>query len=131
MTVVVDASVVVAGLVDSGRPGRWAEELLAAEALVAPELVMVESANVLRRAALAGQISDDVATLAHGDLTALRVGLLPYEPFAERVWQLRANLSAHDAWYVAVAEAIDAPLATMDRRLAKATGPRCQFLLDS
>jgi predicted nucleic acid-binding protein len=131
MTVVVDASVVVAGLVDSGRPGRWAEELLAAEALVAPELVMVESADVLRRAALAGQISDDVATLAHGDLTALRVGLLPYEPFAERVWQLRANLSAHDAWYVAVAEAIDAPLATMDRRLAKATGPRCQFLLDS
>jgi predicted nucleic acid-binding protein len=131
MTVVVDASVVVAGLVDSGRPGRWAEELLAAEALVAPELVMVESANVLRRAALAGQISDDVATLAHGDLTALRVGLLPYEPFAERVWQLRANLSAYDAWYVAVAEAIDAPLATLDRRLAKATGPRCKFLLPS
>lgn len=131
MTVVVDASVVVAGLVDSGRPGRWAEELLAADALVAPELVMVESADVLRRAALAGQISDDVATLAHGDLTALRVGLLPYEPFAERVWQLRANLSAYDAWYVAVAEAIDAPLATLDRRLAKATGPRCKFLLPS
>jgi predicted nucleic acid-binding protein len=131
MTVVVDASVVVAGLVDSGRPGRWAEDLLATEALVAPELVLVESANVLRRAALAGQISDDVATLAHGDLTSLRIGLVSYEPFAGRIWELRGNLSAYDAWYVAVAEEVDAPLATLDRRLASATGPRCEFRLAS
>jgi len=48
---------------------------------------------------------------------------------AERVWELRANLSSYDAWYVAVAELADVPLATMDLRLARATGPQCEFLL--
>ena len=129
MTLVVDASMVVAGLTDSGADGRWAESLLAGGVLAAPHLMPVEAANILRRAALAGDISPDVASLAHTDLLDLRVELFPYQPCAVRVWDLRDNVTCYDGWYVAVAELLDVPLATLDGRLAAATGPRCQFLL--
>lgn len=59
----------------------------------------------------------------------LRVELFPYEPHAVRVWELRDNLTAYDAWYVAVAEALDAPMITLDRRVARAAGPLCSFPL--
>jgi predicted nucleic acid-binding protein len=127
VTLVLDASLLVAGLVDTGPVGTWAEPLLTAEAMAAPHLMLVEAANILRRAALAGEISDDVASLAHHDLLGLRVELFPYEPFAARVWELRANITAYDAWYVGVAESLDAPLATLDTRLSRAPGPGCRF----
>ena len=73
MTLVVDASMVVAGLTDSGADGRWAEALLAGDSLAAPHLMPVEAGNILRRAAQAGDISADVASLAHTDLLDLRV----------------------------------------------------------
>lgn len=128
MTLVADASVVAAALVDSGPDGRWAEGVLMSDHLAAPHLMPVEVANILRRALLAREISDDTASLAHADLLALNVELVPYEPFAERVWGLRANVTAYDAWYVAVAEALEAKLATLDARLRRATGPRCRFV---
>jgi predicted nucleic acid-binding protein len=127
VTLVVDASVVAAALVDSGDDGTWAEGLLVGGALVAPHLMPVEVANILRRAVLTDDISADSAALAHADLLDLRAELFAYEPFAPRVWELRHDLTAYDAWYVAIAEALDAPLATLDRRLASATGPRCSF----
>lgn len=127
MTLVVDASCVVAALVDSGSDGVWADQLLGEDNLAAPHLMPVEVANILRRAERAGQISADVAALAHGDLLALAVTLFPYEPFAARVWGLRENVTAYDAWYVAIAESLRAPLATLDRKLSVAAGPRCQF----
>ena len=127
MTLVVDASVVVAGLVDGDEDGSWAEALLAENVLAAPHLMPVEAANILRRAARAGDIGADTASLAHADLLALRVELLPYEPFGSRVWELRENLTTYDAWYVAVAELFAAPLATLDRKLCSASGPRCAF----
>lgn len=129
MTVVVDATVVVAALVDSGPDGRWAESVLTAGDLVAPHLMPVEAGNTLRRAVMATALTSEIATLVHGDLTRLPVRLVPYEPVATRVWELRSNLTLHDAWYVAVAEAIGAPLATLDRRLGRAPGPRCDFLI--
>ena len=85
-----------------------------------------EVANVLRRAVLFG-LSSDVATLGHGDLLQLRVTLFGYRGLAERVWELRAHLSAYDAWNVALAEVAGAPLVTLDRRLSQANGPRCDF----
>lgn len=124
---VVDASMVVASLVDSGPAGTWAETLLAAEILAAPHLMPVEVASVLRRGVIAGDISLDTASLAHGDLLALRVELFPYEPFAERVWELRPSITTYDAWYVAVAESLVAPVATLDKKLSRASGPRCEF----
>ena len=126
MTLVVDASMVVAGLTDGGADGRWAESLLAGDALAAPHLMPVEAANILRRAPLAGDISADVASLAHADLLDLRVEFFPYQPCAGRVWELRENVTCYDGWYVAVAELLDAPLATLDGRLANSPGPRCR-----
>ena len=128
MILVVDAAVVVAALVDNGPAGQWAELQLLAEELVAPHLMPVEVANILRRSAMAGDISSDVASIAHEDLLALSVELFPYQPFAARVWELRDNLTAYDAWYVAVAESLNAPLTTLDMRLSRASGSDCTFL---
>lgn len=129
MTRVLDASVVVAALVDGGETGRWAERtMLGDRHLVAPHLMPVEVANILRRAALAGDLSTDAATLAHIELQTLPIDLFPYGPFADRVWALRGNVVAYDAWYVALAETLDAELATLDVRLTQAPGPTCGFL---
>ena len=128
MTVVVDASIVVAVLVDAGPDGRWAESVIAGQDLVAPHLLPVEVANILRRLIPAGEQSPDTATHAHADLLDLPIRLQPYEPYGERIWELRDNVTAYDAWYVAVAELLDVPLVTLDDRLARASGPRCRFL---
>ena len=127
MTLVADASLVVSALVDGGAAGAWAEGLLAAEPLAAPHLMPAEAANVLRRAAARGDISPDVAALAHADLLDLRVELFPYPAFAARAWELRETITVYDAWYVALAEFLGAPVGTLDRRLARSTGPRCEF----
>lgn len=129
MTRVVDASVVVAALVDGGGTGRWAEEMLLGDHLAAPHIMPSEVADILRRAVGAGQLSEDAATLAHVELQTLPVDLFPYGPVASRVWALRENLTAYDAWYVALAELLDGDLATLDARLSRAPGPRCAFLL--
>ena len=127
MTVVVDASCVVAALIDSGPVGAWAARVLESDVLAAPHLLPVEVASILRRSTRTGSLTADAAALAHSDLGALRVVLFPYEPLASRVWELRDNVVPYDAWYVAVAEAIGAPLATLDRRLVRAPGTRCEF----
>lgn len=127
MTLVIDASLVVSALVDSGATGTWAESLLAAGPLSAPHLMPVEAANILRRAAAAGDISADAASMAYADLLDLRVELFPYAPFAARTWELRDNVTCYDAWYIALAESLGAKVATLDLRLARAPGPRCGF----
>ena len=129
MRVVVDASVVVAALVDSGPVGTWAESFLTADVLTAPHLLPVEVSNCLRRATRAGNLSPDLASIAHTDLASLRVDLYPFAPFSARVWDLRSNLTAYDAWYVALAEHLDCDLATIDTRLVRSPGPRCGFLV--
>ena len=97
--------------------------------LVAPHLALVEATNILRRFELEGRLGRMEAGAAARDLLLLDLELVPFTPFAERVWELRANVTSYDAWYVAVAEQCDLPLATLDRHLARATGPRCRFLL--
>ncbi len=128
MTQVVDASVLVAWLVDDGPVGQWAEAIVARGEIAAPHLVVAECANILRRAVLAGDVTADVASLAHADLLDLRMELVPYAPLASRVWALRSNLTVYDAWYVALAEALSCPLVTLDHKLSRATGPRCRFV---
>lgn len=128
MTIVLDASTLVAALIDTRAHGRWAEELISSESLLAPHLLPVEAANILRRGVFAGNITEDVAALAHSDISSLRVELFAYEPFAERAWELRSNVTSYDAWYIALAEETSVPLATLDARLTRAVGPRCAFL---
>lgn len=130
MSIVVDASVLVAALIDSGSEGVWAEEILAAAAgqLYAPELAWVETTNILRRIERAKKVSTAEADAAMEELMELDLEPLPFAPFAGRVWELRDALTSDDAWYVAVAEALRLPLATLDSRLAGSAGAACEFL---
>ncbi len=131
MTTVVDASALVAAMAADGEDGRWAEEIIGRGALAAPHLVLAEASNILRRLELGERLTPFETASALEDLLALDIELLPFEPFAYRVWELRPNLTTYDGWYVAVAEAFDAPLATLDRRLTRAPGPSCSFLSPS
>lgn len=128
MTLVVDASIVVAALTDSGPDGEWATEELSGQFLASSHHMPIEVANILRRAAMAGDISADSAAITHGELLELRVEFFPYATLADRCWELRENVTVYDAAYVALAELLDARLATLDRRLSRAPGPRCDFL---
>lgn len=129
MSPVVDASLLVAALVDSGPEGRWAEEVIGRGDLVAPDLALAEATNILRRLEAADRLEPVEAGTAARDLCQLDLVNVPFAPFATRIWELRHNVTSYDAWYVAAAEELDLPLATLDRRLSTATGPRCRFLL--
>ncbi len=128
MTKAVDASVLVAALVDLGPEGAWSEQTVAEGSLIAPELILVEASNVLRRLERSREISEIEAALANASLLRLELDLFPFAPFAERVWELRKNLTCYDAWYVAMAESFDCPLATLDRKLSRASGPTCEIV---
>ncbi len=128
MSVVVDSSVLVAALIDTGPDGVWAEQVIDDQVLYAPELVRVEATNVLRRLERAEHITTAEANGAQEDLTQLEIEQFPFEPFSDRIWELRHTVTSYDAWYVAVAEELGYPLATLDRRLAKTLGPNCKFL---
>lgn len=129
MTVVVDSSAIVAALVDDGPDGEWARAGLRTETLTAPAHLYVEVSAVLRRSVISGQLGRDVASLAHRDLVRLPVTIFPFEPLAERVWALHPTVTAYDAAFVALAEELDVLLWTLDRRLARASGPTCTFVL--
>jgi predicted nucleic acid-binding protein len=128
VSVVVDATVLVAALIDGGAPGNWAEEILISGSLHAPELARAEATNILRRLERSKQISSAEANAAQDDLMQLHLETFAFDPFAERIWELRHTVTSYDAWYVALAEALRLPLATLDRKLAKSAGPKCGFL---
>lgn len=128
MTLLVcDSSALVALLADAGPEGEWVADTVASSELAAPSLVTFEVSNILRRHELAGLLSADLAAQAHADLLALPIDLWPYEILAGRAWELRHNLSAYDASYVALAETLGVPLITLDRRLAGAPGLLCEI----
>ena len=128
MTLVVDASMVVAGLTDSGADGGWAESLLAGDALAAPHLMPVEAANIC-----GGRPWPATSPPTWHRWRTPTCWTCAWSSFptsrALTGMGLRANVTCYDGWYVAVAELLDAPLATLDGRLANSPGPRCQFLL--
>ena len=129
MTSVVDASVLVAALVDTGGDGAWAEAALAGRALAGPELLPAEVSNVLRRLERAGRISPLEAASAHRDLLRIDVNLFPFAVCADRIWALRGSLTSYDAWHVALAELLECPLVTLDRRIGRAAGPACDVVM--
>jgi predicted nucleic acid-binding protein len=88
----------------------------------APHLIEVEVGHVLRRLNLSRQLTDLRGRQALQDMSALGLCLHAHSPLLPRVWALRANLSAYDAMYVALAEGLRGPLLTLDTRLARATG---------
>ena len=121
--IVVDASALVELLLPSDAAGTVAARLFdSGDSLVAPHLIDVETAQVLRRYALAGEIDSQHGREAVADLADMPIRRYPHDILLPRVWDLRHNLTAYDAVYVALAEALDAPLITRDRRLAGAAG---------
>jgi predicted nucleic acid-binding protein len=128
LTTVVDSSVLVAALIDAGPDGVWAEHVLARGSLYAPELVCAEATNIFRRLERAKLITTPEANAAQDDLMQLEIELFSFEPFADRIWELRHNVTSYDAWYVAIAEALKLPLATLDEPLSRSNGVACDFL---
>jgi predicted nucleic acid-binding protein len=121
--IVVDASIALEVLLRTAKGERAFERLFQhGEELHAPHLIDVEIVQVLRRYALTGQMSADRCEQALDDWRALRIHRCVHEPLMDRVWALRENLTAYDAAYVALAEALNAPLITSDGRMAKAPG---------
>lgn len=124
---VVDASVLATALADDAVDGDRARSRLRGESLAAPDLVDLEVTSVLRGRLAGGHLDLRRAELAVADLLALPVERVPSVRLVPRCWGLRDDLTVYDAAYVALAEALGAPLLTADRRLAKAAGPRCSI----
>ncbi len=128
--IVVDASALLESLLRMPAADAVDARLFAAgETLHAPHLLDVEAAQVIRRYAAAGEIDEARGRAALEDLADLRLRRYPHDILLPRIWALRDILTAHDAAYVALAEALDAPLLTRDRRLARAAGHRARIEL--
>ena len=126
--IVVDACVLANVVGDDGQTGVAARSLLAAagEASV-PDLADVETVSVLRKRWIAGTLTARRFRTAVDDLLALPIVRYPTGPLMSRAYELRANVTAYDACYVAVAEALGCTLVTGDAKLARASGPRCRI----
>lgn len=122
---VVDASVLAPVVADAGDDGGWARQRLRGEVVIGPDLLRVEVSSVLRRHADHGTLTPEQADAAIDDLLAFPITVYPTTPLLRRVWELRPNVTAYDACYVALAEAVGRPLLTADQRLANAPGIRC------
>ncbi len=122
---VIDASVLAVALLDDGQDGDTVRDRLRGEQLAAPALIDLEVASVWRGLARGGHLDPRRVRLALDDLQELPLQRVEHTSLLWRCWELRDNLTIYDAAYVALAEALQAPLLTGDRRLARSTGPRC------
>lgn len=119
--IVIDASVVVLGLLSDGEARR----LMMDEVLAVPHLADAEVAHALRSRTRRGAIAEEVGLRALRAWARLEVTRFSSRGLLERAWELRHNISAYDAMYVALAEALDSPLVTADARLSAAPGLCC------
>lgn len=129
IVIVVDASVLVTALAVDDASGDRARQRLRGEFLAAPQLVDVEVASVLRRLQLKGTLTVRRASLALTDLTDLPMERAAHLPLLPRCWDLRKNLTVYDAAYVALAEALGAPLLTADAAMARSARRTCSVEL--
>ena len=121
--IVLDASAALEWLLQTPRGVRFGRRIfLPGESLHAPHLLDVEVAQALRRFVAVHGLSVSRAEEALQDLTDLRIRRYPHTPFLRRIWALRNNLTSYDAVYVALAEALGAPVLTCDAKLAAAPG---------
>ncbi len=123
--IVVDASVIAVALADDGNDGEHCRARLKGERLAAPALIDLEVLSVLRGLVRAGRVDAPRAQAAVDDLASLPIGRAGHPALLPRCWELRENLTPYDAAYVALAEILETTLVTGDRRLSRATDPRC------
>jgi predicted nucleic acid-binding protein len=126
--IVVDASALLETLLRTPT-GESIERRFAysGQTLHAPHLIDIELAHVVRRYTAIGDVDPDRGRAILADLADFRLRRYPHAFLLQRVWELRNNLSAYDAVYVALAEALDATLLTRDRRLAAAAGQHARI----
>lgn len=122
---VVDASCLIEVLVGGPCAGAIGARLAADGEHVAPHIVDVEVFGVIRRERLRGRLDRTEAAQAIEDLGAWPGERFGHRPLLARAWELRDTVRGWDAMYVALAEALEATLVTVDRRLARAPGPSC------
>jgi predicted nucleic acid-binding protein len=123
--IVVDASAVLELLLNRRVASALRQRLFrAGETLHAPHLIDVEVLHVIRRYNMSGEMKDDRAEEAIRNHLALPIERYSHELLADRIWQLRSNLTAYDAAYVALAELLGARLVTTDARLARSSAAR-------
>lgn len=121
--IVVDASAIIEVLLITPAALAVEERILSPrESLHAPHLLDLEVAQVLRRYCASGDLDSERAQEALADLAILGIVRYPHDPSLPRIWELRHNVTAYDAAYVALAEELSAPLLTRDQRLATASG---------
>jgi predicted nucleic acid-binding protein len=126
---VVDASVVLEVLLQTPLAAAIEEHLFTSEQLHAPHLIDLEVAQVLRRFVLRGDIQTERGRVALADYADFPIRRYPHDFLLPRVWDVRDNLTAYDAAYVALAEVLDATLLTHDRKLATAGGHQARIEL--
>ena len=120
---VLDASGAVEFLLHTSSGGRLAARLAdEAEVIHVPHLIDLEITQVLRRYVLRGAVAERIGATALSRWRRLDVERYPHEPLLDRVWALRADVSAYDAVYLALAEALSTVLVTGDRKLLGAPG---------
>ena len=128
--IVLDASAVLEVLLRTPAAASLEERLFdPTQTLHVPHLIDVEVAQVLRRYAASREADPERCRMALADLMGLPLTRYPHDFLLPRVWELRNNLTAYDAVYVALAEALDAPLLTRDQRLSNAPGHRARIEL--
>jgi len=129
--IVLDSSAAVELLLGLPRAAPLIRERLATpgEAVHVPHLFDLEVMASVRRHLLRGALSVERASGALAALAALRATRYPHAPFRARIWQLRENLTPYDAAFVSLAEALEAPLVTLDAALAEAPGVRAEVEL--
>lgn len=117
--IVMDASAALEYLLDTDA-GREVSRLMASRAptVHSPHLIDLEVTSAVRRLVLKGAVDADRGQQAIEQMAGLDIQRYSHQTLLPRVWALRANLSAYDASYVALAEALDAPLFTCDAKLA-------------
>ena len=121
--IVIDASAILEVLLRTDAGSRIEERILSPrETLHAPHLLDLEIAQVLRRYCATGDMEPERGFEALIDLADLPITRYPHDIYLSRIWELRHNLTAYDAAYVALAEALPAPLITRDMRLDSAPG---------
>ena len=126
--IVCDASFLIHFLMGEEN-SKVVETIAGAGALAAPALVDFEVLQGIRRGVLSRKASNERAGRAVADFYDLPIERFPLEPFAERVWALRSNATIYDASYIALAEDLESPLYTLDRRLANVPGHRAAICL--
>ena len=128
--IVVDASALLEVLLNTSAGSRVARRLfLASETLHAPQLLDLEIAQVLRRYALTRELNPARGLQALEDLADFPLTRYPHDLLLPRIWELRNNINAYDASYIALAEGLAAPLLTRDAALASAAGHHAQIEL--